>query len=652
MQAYFDRMRAVIERHGGTVAKFISDAIVAVFGMPVLHEDDAVRALRAAQEMSQELALLNEELWARWGIELAIRTGVNTGEILVAGPAPGQSLALGNAMNIGARLQQAAAAGEILLSESTWGLAHHAVPTEPIQPLRVKGKVDPIAAFRLLESPAASGPARRGGFPMVGREAELEVLIEAFQAAAVERAFRLVTVVGSAGVGKSRLLEAFSDRIGERSTVLEGRCLPYGDGITFWPLLEVVRQAARIEETDRADDVRAKIGRLLATDDRAELVVDRIAAAIGFGSTTASGAEVFWATRRLLESLARDRPLVVVFEDVHWAEPTFLDLIEHVVAAGSPWPVMILAAARQELLEQRPHWGAGPTARILRLRRLDDLQSEQLLGNLLEGAPLARVARDRILAACAGNPLFVEQMVSMLVEEGSLLRKEDGWVLQGELSELRIPPTVQALLAARLDRLPERERAVLGRAAIVGALFYLEALDVLSEGNAIRPVVDALVVRDLIAPAASDREGLEAFEFRHILIRNAAYAGLPKALRADLHGRFASWLESVPGERTLEHEEIVGYHLEQAYRARQELGQSAIRDHRPWRAGCRTARVGGIASCASLGHARGHQAVLPGARPASTWHHGASGGAAGARHRPVRRQPLRRSRAPVGRAGR
>lgn len=545
---------------------------LAVFGMPVLHEDDAVRALRAAQEMSQKLALLNEELRARWGIELAIRTGVNTGEILVAGPAPGQSLALGNAMNIGARLQQAAAAGEILLSESTWGLAHHAVQTEPIQPLRIKGKVDPITAFRLLESPAASGPTRHGGFPMVGREADLEVLIEAFQAAAVERAFRLVTVVGSAGVGKSRLLEAFSDRIGERSTVLEGRCLPYGDGITFWPLLEVVRQAARIEETDRADDVRAKIGRLLATDDRAELVVDRIAAAIGFGSTTASGAEVFWATRRLLESLARDRPLVVVFEDVHWAEPTFLDLIEHVVAAGSPWPVMVLAAARQELLEQRPHWGTGPTARILRLRRLDDLQSEQLLGNLLEGAPLARVARDRILAACAGNPLFVEQMVSMLVEEGSLLRKEDGWVLQGELSELRIPPTVQALLAARLDRLPEPERAVLGRAAIVGALFYLEALDLLSEGNAIRPAVDALVVRDLIAPAASDREGLEAFEFRHILIRDAAYGGLPKALRADLHGRFASWLESVPGERTLEHEEIVGYHLEQAYRARQELG--------------------------------------------------------------------------------
>ena len=471
-------------------------------------------------------------------------------------------------------MEQAAQPGEILIGAGTLSLVRDAVRVEATEPLPLKGKSEPVQAFRLLDVLAgAPALARRLDSPMVGRDDELRQLLDAFDRAERGRSCELVTIVGEAGVGKSRLTTEVLSRLAGRATVLEGRCLPYGDGITFWALAEMVRRAAAIDEADPPADALAKIADLLNGEDDAALVRDRVGAAIGLSDATGAIQETFWATRRLLEALAADRPVVAVFDDIHWAEPTLLDLLEYVAGFSREHPILVLCMARPELRETRPEWDRAGT--VITLAPLDSATSEDLIQNLIRSARLPSQIRDRIVEAADGNPLFVEEMLRKLIDDGALRRDDGAWVATADLSRLSAPGTIQALITAGLDRLQDEGRAVIQRAAVVGQVFYWGAVTELSPEDA-RPAVgtnlQTLQRKELIRPEASPFAGEDAFRFSHLLVRDAAYESIPKRTRADMHERFASWLERVAGDRLAEYEEIVGYHLEQAHRYVIELG--------------------------------------------------------------------------------
>jgi class 3 adenylate cyclase/tetratricopeptide (TPR) repeat protein len=547
MVRYFDEMQAVVERHGGTVEKFIGDAVMAVFGIPQLHEDDAFRAVRAAAEMRERLQALNEELERDFGAQLQIRTGVNTGEV-VAGT--GQTIATGDAVNVAARLEQAAAPGEILIGEATHRLVRDAVETEAVEPLEAKGKSAPLAAYRLERVIEGAEPfARRLESPLVGRQRELALLHDAYRRVVEEQTCHLFTILGTAGIGKSRLAQELVATVEDKATILSGRCLPYGDGITYWPLFEILQQLGS----------EAAVVQLLEGTPDARPLVNQVFGAVGLADPVGAGEEIFWAVRKLFEALARERPLVLVFDDVHWAETTFLDLLEHVADLSREAPILLTCLARPELLDQRAGWAGGKlNATSILLEPLNEDAADRLIENLLAESGLHRDIHDRVAEAAEGNPLFVEQLVAMLAEQSST----NGVV--------EIPPTIQALIAARLDRLPSDERAVIERASIIGKEFWRNAIEELAPepGDTARPL-QQLVRKELVRPFRSSvLPGEDAFRFRHLLIRDVAYAGIPKDLRADLHERFADW---VTGQRS-GYEEIVGYHLEQAYRYHSELG--------------------------------------------------------------------------------
>jgi class 3 adenylate cyclase/tetratricopeptide (TPR) repeat protein len=575
MSRYFDTMRAELERHGGVVEKYIGDAIMAVFGLPKLHEDDALRAVRAAHGMQRALAELNEELDRRWGVRLGNRTGVNTGEVVAGDPSTGQRLVTGDTVNVAARLEQAAGEREVLLGELTYGLVRDAVEVEPVEPLELKGKAERVPAYRLV-SVAATGEgwSRRSDAPMVGRQEELGLLVRTFEDALAERAARLVTVIGDAGAGKSRLNDEFLHSVAGRARVLRGRCLSYGDGITFWPLVEAVRQAASIREDDSPVTAREKLAAVAG--DAGEEVAARVAAAIGLGQEQFPVDELFWGTRKLLEGLARERPLVVLFDDIHWAEPTFLDLIEHLLDAVRDAPLLLLCPARHTLLDERANWAERAGARRLVLEPLTGADIEAIIENLLGEAGIAQEAQTRIVQAADGNPLFVEQMLSMLIDR-QLLRFADGrWAATSDLADLAVPPTIQALLAARLDGLSQSERAVVEPASVVGHVFPRPAVEALVT-ESLRPEVPArltdLAHKQLVKPDLSAIDE-ERFRFTHVLIREAAYGGLLKRARATFHEQFVEWADRVNRERgrETEYEEILGYHLEQSVQYLSELG--------------------------------------------------------------------------------
>jgi predicted ATPase/class 3 adenylate cyclase len=578
MGRYFGEMRSALERHGGTVEKFIGDAVMAVFGIPRLHEDDALRAVRAVDEFRESLAALNKELERDHGVTIGVRTGVNTGEVVAGDASRGQTLVTGDAVNVAARLEQAAAPGEILIGEDTYRLVRDAVVAEPVEPLVVKGKAEPVPALRLVSvSPGIHGVARRLDSPLVGRQPELALLRQAFDGAVRGRACHLFTVLGPAGAGKSRLVEEFLRQVGSEATVLRGRCLPYGEGITFWPVAEAVREAAGLSAIDTPSAVLAKLEALLPDEpDRAE-IARRVAVAIGGeGEAATAVEETLWALRKLFEAIARERPLILVLEDLHWAEPTLLDLVDHVAEWSRDAPIVLLCVARPELLETRSGWGGGKLhATSVALDPLSGSESLQLVANLLGGSDLADDVRDRILRAAEGNPLFLEETLAMLVDDGLLRRDEDRWVAAADLSTVAVPATIQALLQARLDRLSDGERAVLGRAAVIGEVFYRRAVEALSSGEEagrVRAHLMSLVRKDLLRPERSDLPGEEALRFHHILIRDTAYQGLPKEARSDLHRRFAAWLQDVLDPAAGEVDEFVGYHLERAFALRTELG--------------------------------------------------------------------------------
>ena len=575
MGRYFATAQTVIERHGGTVEKFIGDAVMAVFGIPAVHEDDALRAVRAAAELQAALGRLDAELEPN-GVVLGVRIGVETGEVVAGIGSQGTTLVTGDAVNVAARLEGAARAGQILLGAGTAGLVRNSVVVDPLDPLELKGKTRPVAAVRLVSVLSGSpGRQHRGEAPMVGRERELAALRQAFDRSTVDRTAEVFTVFGSAGVGKSRLVREFLASIGPEATILRGRCLPYGEGITYWPVVEIVRAAAGIEESDSAEVARARLDHLVGDGPDARHVAQRMARVMGLDPGASSQDELFSAFRRLLESIATDRPLVVVVEDIHWAEPTLLDLLDDIAERSHGAAILLIACARPDLLERRPDWGNRPDRTSLVLEKLSAEAAVRLLAGLLPGADLSDSLRVRLEEAAEGNPLFAGELVGMLIDDG-LLRPEGGvWVVTASLEHVPIPPTINALLGARLDRLAPDVRAVAERASVIGRIFDQAALIELSpdaERDAVPIHLAALADKEFLEPVDAGPTAVETFQFRHILIRDAAYASLPKANRADLHERLSGWIERASGDRLGEVEEIVGYHLEEAHRCHVDLG--------------------------------------------------------------------------------
>jgi class 3 adenylate cyclase/predicted ATPase len=569
MNRYFDEMRSVLEHHGGTIEKFIGDAVMAVFGLPRLHEDDALRAVRAAAGMQDALTTLNDELERRWGVRLESRIGVNTGEIVTADPSQAQRLLVGDAVNVAARLEQAAGAMEVLLGEPTFRLVHEVVDVEPVEPLELKGKSGRVPAYRLVGL-RSERERKRPALQLVGRDEELELLEEELAAVRQSSSCRLVTIVGEPGLGKSRLTDEFLTRAEETALVLRGRCLPYGRGITFWPLVEIVRAAAGIREEDSASIARSKLEALVGEgrDD----VLERVSVAIGLSDRAFPVDELFWGARLMLEPLAGERALVLVFDDVQWAEQTLLDLVEHLLTAVRSRPVLVLCLARDEFLEQFPEW-ESKEGRLLRLEPLGAKGAAAIAEAILGGGARTERIRARVVEAAEGNPFFVEQLASMVLDERALDGPDAG---VEALLGASLPPTIHALLAARLDRLATAERLVLEAASVVGLEFREEAVRHLVPEQ-LAEDVDALVRslerrRFVLRRPAQNGDG--SFRFSHMLVKDAVYQGILKRSRAALHERFVEWADGVnrDRERGGEFQEILAYHLEQAFRYLGELG--------------------------------------------------------------------------------
>ena len=538
---FFDEASRCITRHGGTVEKFAGDAVMAAFGIPVAHEDDAERAVRSA------LGIL--ESTRELGVEA--RLGVEAGEVVV--DEGDSTFATGEAVNLAARLQQAAAPGEILIGPAAHRLTLGRIEAENVGALELRGVNQPIPAWRAL---AVSDGWRRGfnvAAPLVGREAELELLTNTFERALRARRTHLFTIYGEPGVGKSRLAREFTDAL-EGVTILAGRCLPYGEGITYWPLAEMVKAAAGISDDDPLDEAITKL-RITCED---EAVADLLGLASGVLEAVQgqrSQQEIAWAVREWAERLAQDQPLVLVFEDIHWAEDPLLDLIEHLADWVREVPLLIVCLARPELLDVRPGWGGGRVrATAIELEPLAPAESDELVEALLprDAEPLPPEMRRTVLEKTEGNPLFVEETVRMLMEYGT----RDG------VAE-RIPDTLQALIAARIDRLPGEEKLVLQRASVIGRVFWGGAIAHLSpELDELEQALDDLLLREFVLrEPRSTISGETAYRFKHVLIREVAYASLTKSARADHHARFAEWLRERAGEELLE---IRAYHLDQA----------------------------------------------------------------------------------------
>jgi class 3 adenylate cyclase/tetratricopeptide (TPR) repeat protein len=576
MLRYFDEMARVIERHGGVVEKYIGDAVMAVFGVPQIHEDDALRAVRAAAEMRDALSQLNEELDRAYGATLATRIGVNTGEVVAGEPGLDQRLVTGDAVNVAARLEQNAKPGEILLGDPTYRLVRAAVSVEAVEQLTLKGKADRVPAWRLLEvDPGAPGWVRRLDSPLVDREEELRVLLDQFERTVSARSCQIVTAIGSAGVGKSRLSGELVTHLSGRALVARGRCLPYGEGITFWPVVGALRDIAAIGESDTPTEAAAKVGRLMEGSPDGALVEERLAPLLGPGDEVAIQ-ETFWAVRKLFEHVGSQMPLVLVLDDIQWGEHTFLDLVEYLADWITTAPVFILCLARPELLEVRAGWTSGkPNAAIVTVEPLTGPDTDELIRGLIGGAELSSEARARISELAEGNPLFVEESIRMLVDDGLLVAAEDGWIAPADLGDVAIPATIQAILTARLERLDPEERAVMERASVIGRVFWWGAVSELTPGE-LRPRVaghlQSLMRKELIRPDFERVGRDDAFRFTHILVRDVAYQEIPKSVRVELHSHLAEWIETRTQDRAGEYEEIIGYHLEQASRSLLDLG--------------------------------------------------------------------------------
>lgn len=570
---YFAAMAAQITRHGGKIEKYIGDAIMAVFGLPVQHEDDALRAVRAAAGMREALRAVNDELAAHYGVVLANRTGVNTGEVVANDdPTADQKLATGDAVNVAARLEQAAPENEIYLGETTYRLVRDAVQVDAVEPLELKGKAERVPAFRLVSASGLDGHVRRHHTAIVGREEELTAIDQALHKVSETLSAGLITLIGDAGIGKSRLAREVIARAGASARVVRGRCLAYGDGITYWPLREMVSEAAGILFEDPPEEARAKLGEVLPDAD----VAARVAAAIGLSDAAFPTHEIAWAARKFFEALAAHGPAVMFIDDIHWAEPAFLNLLEHVLSATDSAPILLLCTARHDLLDKRPQWGESDRSLRLVLRPLTDAAAASIAENLLGATGLPADVVGRIVAAAEGNPLYVEQMLSMLVESKALELRDGRWVRTESYREIDIPPTIKALLEARLGQLRLEERTVIEPASVIGLQFPSPAVASMAPErfkSEVEGHLQALTRKQLVQAVPMPDEDT-IYRFHHHLVRDTIYNGLLKRVRAALHVDFVRWADRINAERGrgLEFEEILGYHLEQAHRYLGELG--------------------------------------------------------------------------------
>ena len=564
MLAAFEIARRALDMHGGTVENFIGDAVMAVFGLARRNEDDALRAVRAALDVQAQLVASSADLSVRYGVRVVARIGVNTGPVIAGDPRAGERLVTGDAVNVAARLEQTARAGDVVIGDLTRRLAGARVTWESLPPLTLKGKAEPVPAYRVLDVQNASTLVRRFELPFLGRNRELETLRSVWQQTADARSWRRVRIRGDAGIGKSRLVHQLLDDLGPTTRVLRGGCLPYGEGITFWPVAEMVRAAVDISTGTDADSARTAIE---AASPDAEVAV-RIQALLGLDARNVPVPELFWAIGRLLDHIATEHPLVVVIDGLQWAEPTLIDLLTDLVQRGSTVPALLLTMERRS--DDEPEDRAEAQAEDvdvteLDLAPLDETTCDDLITEALGSAALPVRVRDQIVRSSAGVALFIEQLLTMLIDDGRLVEEGTGWRLTGTVDSLHVPPTIEAVLAARIDALPDDEVAVIEPASVIGREFPLAAVAELRSAEVSPPVLAALVRRQLVAPSSS-ADALTDHRFRNLLIRDVVYDGLLKRSRASLHARFANWLVNGQGAgRALEIGEIVGYHFEQAY---------------------------------------------------------------------------------------
>jgi class 3 adenylate cyclase/tetratricopeptide (TPR) repeat protein len=544
----------VFRRHGGTVQAAAGDVVVGVVGLTELHEDDALRAVRAALELRDAVTAFGRELERDFGVRVTGRCGIDSGEVFVGAGTRREAFATGDAVDRAIRLEQAAADGDILLGEGTYRLVEPAVRAEAREPVDLGRRVVPVPTWRLRGTRADDAAPVHPATPFVGRHRELTALRAELARAVRESACRLVTVVGPAGIGKSRLASELAADLGERATVAVGHCLAYGEGITYRPLAEIVGQVTGGHPPARIADV-------LRGADPSGVIARRVLGAVGLSCEPTHAEEMFWAVRRLFEWAAQQRPLVAVVEDIHRAEPTLLDLLDHLVAFSSGAAILLVCLARPELTESRPTWVVPEHNRsVLVLEPLDEPDAYRLV-EALGADGLDRATMTRAVETAEGNPLFLEQLVAVRPTAGGQ----------------RLPPTIQALLAARIDRLEPGERRVLAYGSVEGRSFHRAAVtDLLPEaerGDSGTRLM-SLVRKQLIRPDRPQFATGDAFRFAHTLIRDAAYEGLPKELRSRLHERMAGWLRTGPGAP----DELIGYHLERAYRLRGDLGRIGERE--------------------------------------------------------------------------
>ena len=588
MTRYFEEMRSVLVRHGGRVEKFIGDAVMAAFGVPILHEDDALRAVRSAVQMREAVDHLNTELLERWGVSIRLRIGINTGEVIAKQTDGNQGLLAGDAVIHAARLEQVAHPGEILLGDDTYELVKDLVDLDGTDARPVKGKDDRMTCHSVSGLRREHAAARTIQAPLVGRAPELEKMRSVFSEVVGNQTCKLMTVSGWPGIGKSRLVAEFLRSVDTRARVVSGRALSYGQGITYWPVLEVVRRLAGIADDATPPESTAHLRELVKADERADAITAHIAQIIGLSATTTPFPETYWALRALFERVASAMPLVVVFEDIHWGEPTFLDLLEYLGGSIHSAPVFLLCTTRPDLFDTRPDWGsATPGAQTLGLERLADEDTGALVETMF-GTALPRSLVAAIEQAAEGNPLYIEQMVGSLKDTGYVPGADPG-----DQAAVAIPPTINALIAARLDRLDDTERTLMEGASVIGKEFSTDTLTKLCGsdlGGSVEPHLDSLVRKQMLTPA---RHGRHVYRFQHNLIREATYNALPKGRRGDLHEKVARTMENAPESYLTQFEEIIGYHLEQASRFFSEMEPLAERSRSISRqAGSRLASAG------------------------------------------------------------
>ena len=592
LQPYFERTRQELERYGGTLEKYVGDAVVAIFGAPVAHEDDPERAVRAALAIRDAIHDLNEK--DSW-LNLSIRIGVNTGEALLvvsSNPSLDLGMAAGDAINTAARIQSAAPVNGVLVGDVTYQTTRDVIEYRPAEPIAAKGKSEPVQVWEAVQALGHGGRRRGREAQIVGRESELDELLELWNQVGRDRLPGVAFVLGLPGVGKSRLLEEFTDRVEADGEAHWGRCLPYGEGITYWPVMDVVKSAAGILQSDETEEIATKLDALLESFgidalDELRTMATAVSNLLGVATTPRgtyqaeqiTQSELHWGIRRILELLARDRPLAIVLEDLHWAEPTLIELIEYLTEEETAAPLLVVASGRPEAAELAPGlMRGGERACLLRLEALSDEAGTALLRELLGSEALAEAPEAAtLLRAAGGNPLFLEETVLALREGG--LVDEEGWHLPPGTDELPTATSLQSLIGSRLDQLPRPEKRIAQHASVVGAVFWPGSVahvqgDAAKQNGDLTGHLEALEQRDLVrehedSSVAGERE----YGFKHILIRDVAYGQLPKGRRIELHMRFAEWMQALPSEEFIE---IVAWHLERACRLAGEVARSPV----------------------------------------------------------------------------